>query len=529
MKKYFLLLIAMAICAIGNAQFRPGRMPVDENQINKIAQAYAFINMFYVDSISAEKTAEDAINGMLEKLDPHSSYTNAEETRRMNESMQGGFGGIGVQFNMLDDTLVVMQVVKGGPSEKAGILPGDRITEVNGITLAGVKMKRDTIMKNLRGEEGTKAVLKVVRRGVNKIMTFKLIRGQIPTPTLDAYYMIKPGIGYIHLDRFGATSADEVKKAIKDLQKQGMTKLIFDLQANGGGYLDAAVDIASHFLPEQKLVVYTEGRVQSRTNLMSKGGGVFQEGGLAILVDETTASASEIVSGAVQDYDRGIIVGRRTFGKGLVQRPVPLNDGSMIRLTIAHYYTPTGRCIQKPYEKGKKEDYYKDFEERYDHGELISLDSIHLDSTQVYETFGKGRKVYGGGGIMPDYFVPLDTTKVTKYHMKLRRTDIITSEVLRFSDQHRNELKAAYPEFIDYIDFYEVPQSLSDSIRAKAKVKGIEPESEEEWNKTQRDLKTNLKALIAYDIWDRNEYFKLLNKNSDIVKKALEVLETEGE
>ena len=396
-------------CTTAFAQKR-GEPDIDVEQLRKLQFAQLAISNLYVDSVDQKKLVEDAINGMLSKLDPHSSYTNAEETRKLNEPLEGNFEGIGVQFNMLNDTLVVIQPTAKGPSERAGIVAGDRIVSVDGRAIAGVKMDRDSIMRLLRGPKNSKVVLGVVRRGVKAPLSFKVTRDKIPVNTVDAAYIIAPGIGYIHLERFGATSGKEVHDAIAKLQGEGMEKLIFDLGVNGGGYLGAAVDVASEFLPGGSLVVYTQGRTGKDSQLRASSNGLFRKGGLAILVDEYTASAAEIVSGAVQDHDRGVIVGRRTFGKGLVQRPVELPDGSMIRLTVSHYYTPSGRCIQKPYVKGEKEKYNEDLNTRFTHGELMHLDSIHLDSTKVYTTLEKHRTVYGGGGIMPDIFVPLDTT-----------------------------------------------------------------------------------------------------------------------
>lgn len=372
-------------CTTAFAQKR-GEPDIDVEQLRKLQFAQLAISNLYVDSVDQKKLVEDAINGMLSKLDPHSSYTNAEETRKLNEPLEGNFEGIGVQFNMLNDTLVVIQPTAKGPSERAGIVAGDRIVSVDGRAIAGVKMDRDSIMRLLRGPKNSKVVLGVVRRGVKAPLSFKVTRDKIPVNTVDAAYIIAPRIGYIHLERFGATSGKEVHDAIAKLQGEGMEKLIFDLGVNGGGYLGAAVDVASEFLPGGSLVVYTQGRTGKDSQLRASSNGLFRKGGLAILVDEYTASAAEIVSGAVQDHDRGVIVGRRTFGKGLVQRPVELPDGSMIRLTVSHYYTPSGRCIQKPYVKGEKEKYNEDLNTRFTHGELMHLDSIHLDSTKVYTT-----------------------------------------------------------------------------------------------------------------------------------------------
>ena len=484
------------------------------------------VTELYVDTVNQGKLTEAGIRGMLNSLDPHSSYSDAKETKAINEPLQGNFEGIGVQFNMLEDTLVVIQTIRKGPSEKVGILAGDRIVKVNEQVIAGVKMERDSIMRVLRGPKGTVVKLGIIRRGVPDMIWFNVTRDKIPMNTLDAAYIIRPGVGYIHLDRFGATSGAEVKEAIEKLKGQGMKDLIFDLESNGGGYLGAAVEVANQFLNAGDLIVYTEGRATPKEQLKAEGGGLFRKGKLVVLVDEFTASAAEIVSGAVQDYDRGTIVGRRTFGKGLVQRPIPLLDGSMIRLTVAHYYTPSGRCIQKPYTKGRKSEYEEDFENRFKHGELISIDSIRLDSTKVYHTLNKRRPVYGGGGIMPDVFVPLDTTTYTKYYMALRRGNYINDQSLRYIDRHRADLKAKYKDIKAFIKNYEVPTELTDTIVAVAGRKGVKPKDDAELQKTLKDLRFTLKSLIIYDIWDRNEYFQFINSRSDIVKKALEILGT---
>lgn len=525
--KWLVALLLIAVVPTNTVAQRRSGFDFDVEEMHKLQYAILAIANLYVDSVSDGDLVEHAIEGILKELDPHSSYSDAEETRRLNEPLQGGFGGIGVQFNMLDDTLVVILATKDGPSEKAGIEPGDRIISVDGQPIAGVKMPRDTIMKKLRGEEGTRVRLGLVRRGVKKPWFVTIVRAQIPMPTLDAYYMIEPGIGYIHLERFGANTGEEIRKAIKALQSQGMTDLILDLEQNGGGYLDAAVDVASEFLNAGKLVVYTEGRATNRRNYTTGPGGLMRTGKLVVLVDEYTASASEIVSGALQDYDRATIVGRRTFGKGLVQRPIPLNDNSMIRLTVAHYYTPTGRCIQKPYEKGKREDYDHDVEDRYTHGELSCIDSIHLDSTLVYHTLTQGRTVYGGGGIMPDVFVPLDTTKVTTFFSRLRRSDVLVNSVLRYSINNRNVLLSRYPTYADFEKRFVVPQELINTILEEAKAKDIVPANKKELNATMDYLTFFVKAQIVYNVWDRNEYFHFVNNRSDIVMRGLEVIKSQ--
>mgnify|MGYP000915711116 FL=1 len=379
--------------------------------MRKMVLAEMAITNLYVDSVDEKKLVEDGIRGMIEQLDPHSSYSTAKETKEMNEPLQGSFEGIGVQFNMVKDTLLVIQPVVNGPSERVGILAGDRIVSVNDTAIAGVKMSKEDIMKRLRGAKGSKVRLGVVRRGIAGILKFTVVRDKIPVKTLDAAYMIRPHVGYIRIGSFGVTTYNEFMKAVETLKASGMKDLILDLQENGGGYLMAAVQIANEFLHNSDLIVYTQGRKVPRQDYCADGSGRLLDGKVFVLINEYTASAAEIVTGAIQDQDRGTVVGRRSFGKGLVQRPIDLPDGSMIRLTIAHYFTPSGRCIQKPYKKGDAIDYAMDIEKRFEHGELYSADSIHFADSLKYYTLRKHRVVYGGGGIMPDVFVPLDTTQ----------------------------------------------------------------------------------------------------------------------
>lgn len=384
----------------------------------KLQLAEFAISNLYVDQVDENKLVESAIVKMLEQLDPHSTYSDPEEVKALNEPLQGNFDGIGIQFNMATDTLFVIQPVSGGPSEKVGILAGDRIIEVNDTVIAGVKMTTEDVMRRLRGKRGTEVTVKVMRRGVKELLPFTIKRDKIPVYSLDASYMVDKKIGYIRVNRFAATTGKEFADALHRLQKEGMRDLILDLQGNGGGYLNAAIELANQFLGKKELIVYTEGRRNPRAEFDAEGNGDFLNGRLVVLVDEFSASASEIVTGALQDWDRAIVVGRRTFGKGLVQRPIDLPDGSMIRLTVARYYTPSGRCIQKPYES--IEQYNKDLIDRYNRGEMLSADSIHFPDSLKYKTLKLGRTVYGGGGIMPDYFVPVDTTMYTDYYLALR-------------------------------------------------------------------------------------------------------------
>lgn len=508
----------LSACAQLQIDFGP------ESALRKLQMAEVAINNYYVDSVDESKLVEDAIRGMLEKLDPHSSYTNAKETKSLNEPLQGDFEGIGVQFNIVDDTLVVMQPTTGGPSEKVGILAGDRIIAVNDIAIAGVKMDRSDIVRRLRGKRGTKVTLTVIRRGVDKPLSFIVKRAKIPVLSVDAAYMIRPGIGFVRLENFGEKTHEEMMCAIDSLKKLGMTDLILDLQDNGGGYLEAAARIANEFLSDGDMIVYTEGLHAPRREFKAFGNGRLQQGRVVVLVNEFTASAAEIVSGAIQDHDRGTIVGRRSFGKGLVQRPFGLPDGSMIRLTIAHYYTPSGRCIQKPYKKGDKKDYEMDIEYRLKHGELTNPDSIHFADSLRYYTLKEHRAVYGGGGIMPDVFVPLDTLKYTRLHRQLAAKSIVINNYLKYVDANRKQLRKQWKTFEDFAARYEVPQALLDTIFAQGNKEKIVPKDDEEQQCTIPYLRLQLKALVARDLWTMNEYFRVWNEENDIVRRALREL-----
>ena len=523
MNKVFASCVLCLAALSAQAQFRINQS--DDSPLRKLQFAEIAINNLYVDSVDENKLVEDAIRGMLDKLDPHSSYMTPKEVKDANEPLNGNFEGIGVQFNMIEDTLLVIQPVTNGPSEKVGIIAGDRIVSVNDSAIAGVKMSKEEIMKRLRGPKGTKVKLGVIRQGIKDKLTFTVIRDKIPVKSVDAVYMIRPQIGYIRIGNFGATTHQEFLEGLKTLRDQGMQHLILDLQENGGGYLKAAVDIANEFLQRNDLIVYTEGRKVPRTEYKADGGGVFRQGKIVVLVDSYTASAAEIVTGAIQDQDRGIVVGRRTFGKGLVQRPLDMPDGSMIRLTIAHYFTPSGRCIQKPYTKGDSRDYAMDVINRLKSGELTNADSIHFADSLKYLTLKEHRTVYGGGGIMPDEYIPLDTTVYTNYHRELTAKSIVLQHNLRYVDNHRKQLKKTWTTFEDYKQRFEVPQSLVDGILKEGEKQKIKPKDKAELEKTLPHLRLQLKALIARDIWDMSEYYSIFNEENEMVKRALEVME----
>ena len=511
----FLLLIATG----STAQIKISR----NTPLQKLINVEMAINQLYVDSVDEGKLVEDAIRGMLKGLDPHSSYATKEEVKALQEPLNGNFEGIGVEFNMIEDTLMVIQPVVDGPSEKAGIIAGDRIVTVDGTSIAGVKMSKEEIMRRLRGPKGTKVRLGIRRQGFDEELTFVVKRDKIPVKSITATYMLRSGVGYIRIGNFGATTHEEFVTSLQKLQKQGMNSLVLDLQENGGGYMKAAVDVANEFLQNRDLIVYTDGR--ERSEYRAKGNGRFRTGTLIVLVDEYTASAAEIVTGAVQDQDRGLVVGRRTFGKGLVQRQITLADTSMIRLTIAHYYTPAGRCIQKPYVKGQGEDYAQDVQNRLRRGELMNADSIHFADSLRYYTLRQHRTVYGGGGIMPDYFVPLDTTIYTRFHRALQARNLVLNANLRYVDDHRRELQQQFRDFETYRQSFEIPQSVIDNVLEEGEKLDIKPSDKKERQLTIHYMKLQLKALVARDLWGMDEYFAIMNESSPMVQEAIRLLE----
>lgn len=501
------------------------------SDIQKLDLVTLVIKEYYVDTVSESKLVEDAINGMLTKLDPHSVYIPKKEVQEMNEPLDGSFEGIGVQYQMMNDTLLVIQTISGGPSEKVGIMAGDRIISANDTVIAGVHMKTTDIQKRLRGPRNTKVVVKVIRRGVKDPIIFNITRDKIPIYSIDASYMAAPGVGYIKIDRFSATTMDEYKTAFEKLKKKGLKSLIIDLQGNGGGYLKTATDLADQFLDKNKMIVYTQGQNQPYWESLSTSEGDFRSGNLVVLVDESSASASEILSGALQDWDRAVIVGRRTFAKGLVQKPIPLPDGSMMRLTVARYYTPSGRCIQRPYDKGV-ENYKHDLIDRYNRGELLSEDSIAFPDSLRFKTKVLGRTVYGGGGIMPDVFVPIDTASYTVYHRNLVARGVINKFVLNYVDKNRKSLEAAYqPKDTDNTD-KNFQKFRSEFVVTDADLKnltemGIAEKVEldsAQFEKSKEKICFQIKALVARDLWSTTEYYEIVNDQDKSYTKALELL-----
>lgn len=518
-------LAAAVICAAAtfgiSAQY--SRSNSASRQQQKLLMVENIVNNLYVDNVDEEKIVENAVRGILENLDPHSSYSTKEETTSSQETMQGSFSGIGIQFNMQKDTLYVVQTIAGGPSEKVGILPGDRFIAVDDSIIAGRKLKNTDIMKRLRGPKGTKVNIKVKRGSNAELLEFRITRDDIPLNSIDAVYMADGKTGYIRLSRFAATSYKEFKDAITKLKKQGMQQLILDLTDNGGGYMQIAAQIANEMLNRGNLIVYTQGRKSPRQNLNADGSGTFRTQKVVVMINQFSASASEILSGAIQDWDRGVVVGRRSFGKGLVQREFLLPDSSSFRLTIARYYTPSRRNIQKPYVKGDREDYDKDIIDRYNHGELQSADSIHFADSLKHTTLRLHRTVYGGGGIMPDVFVPLDTTQYTDYHRRLVAKGIIPQFALRYVDKNRADLKAQYPDAQKFIKEFTVTDEMLNNLVDTGKAEKVDFDKSQ-FAKSKEMLRTFVKAAIANDLFSTGAYFQIVNEQNDIYKEALSII-----
>ncbi|MEZ4790875.1 MAG: S41 family peptidase [Flavobacteriales bacterium] len=496
----------------------------DPQTTGKLSSLMYHIDRMYVDDVDKNKLVDAAIVSMLAELDPHSIYIPKEDLEEVNEPLKGNFEGVGIQFNIIRDTIYVVDAIPGGPSERIGIRAGDRIVTIDTENVAGVNFKNTDVMKRLRGKKGTKVDVSILRKGEQTPLDFTITRDRIPIFSVEASYMAEPTVGYIKVSRFSATTMKEFREKLTELKAAGMKDLILDLQGNGGGYLRTAIEMADEFLGERKLVVYTEGRTSPREDTYATKDGLFEKGRLVVLVDEGSASASEIVSGAIQDWDRGLIVGRRSFGKGLVQRPVMLSDGSAVRLTVSRYYTPSGRSIQKSYEEGV-EAYQRERSERWASGELTSADSIHAADTVKYFTMNK-RVVYGGGGITPDVFVPIDTTYSSDYFGQLVRRGILNTFALAQVDEHRNEWLTTYPNVEVFAHHFEVNEAMAKALQDQASKEEVEFNAEG-WERSKELIELRLKALIARDLWDTSAYWQVINAVNPVdrsFQKAVEAL-----
>ena len=514
-------LLIFIICICGGMASMQAQNTGNAAAIRKLQMAEFAIANLYVDSVDENKLVEEAIIRMLAQLDPHSTYNNAEEVKKMNEPLQGNFEGIGVQFQMIEDPLLVIHPVSNGPSEKVGILAGDRIVEVDDSSFVGKIVTNSEAMRRLKGEKGSKVKLGIYRPGEKEILHFTVVRGDIPVKSIDAAYMINDKFGYVKVNKFGETTYPELLVALAQLSQANCKGMIIDLRGNTGGYMAAAIQMVNEFLPNNKLIVYTEGRKSPRENYTSNGTGSSQTMPLIVLMDEGSASASEIFAGAIQDNDRGTIIGRRSFGKGLVQQPIEFSDGSAIRLTIARYYTPSGRCIQKPYEKGNDAEYEMDIITRYEHGEFFSADSIKQNIKEIYHT-SLGRTVYGGGGIMPDIFVPQDTTGMTSYYRMAATRGLIVRYTLDYTDKNRNKLKEY--DTPQKMEAYLKTQNLLEKFAEYAEKKGLKRRNILMY-KSKQLFEESLYGNIIYNMLGIEAYITYSNLTDKTVQKALEVLE----
>ncbi len=511
-----LLTLALFILSAANAQTN------NSATTEKFNTLLYYIEQMYVDTVHSEQLVETAIQSMLEELDPHSVYISKEQLARANEPLNGNFEGIGIQFNILKDTIFVVSPISGGPSEKLGIQAGDKIVTVDGENVAGIGITNQDVMDLLKGPKGTQVDVGIKRAEAKKLLDFNIIRDKIPIYSVDASYMIDNEIGYVKVNRFSKTTMRELRQALSKLKAAGMQSLVLDLQGNGGGLLNTAIDMADEFLSEDKLIVYTEGRSFPKDETYARRMGMFEKGRLVVLINEGSASASEIVSGAVQDWDRGLIIGRRSFGKGLVQRPVQLPDGSAVRLTVQKYYTPSGRCIQKSYEEGV-EAYRREKFERFENGELMSLDKLDLPDSLKFKTNIKKRTVYGGGGILPDIFVPLDTTQSSEYFNQMLRSGTMNQFALEYVDRNRDELEARFPVSETYLNDFEITDEVTDELIGYAAQQEIKFE-EADWELSKNAIAIRLKALIGRNLFDYTTFYQVINELNPTYVRAIEVL-----
>ena len=513
--------------ALGALTLSPlGALSQDDMTPQEAAQKFGtlmrYIGQLYVDSVSVEDLTERAMVKMLEDLDPHSVYFSAEELKEADEPLNGNFDGIGVQFNIFKDTIMVVSPISGGPSERLGIRAGDRIVEVDGENTAGIGITNRDVMKLLKGPKGTVVQVGIKREGESELLTFDITRDKIPIYSIDAAHMVDKKIGYIKVSRFAKTTMDEFRDAILSLQDQGMKDLILDLQGNGGGMLRTAIAMSDEFLSDDKLIVYTEGRAFEREDTFAQYKGLFEKGRLVVLIDEASASASEIVSGAVQDWDRGLVVGRRSFGKGLVQRPMRLPDGSAVRLTVQKYYTPAGRCIQKPYDEGV-EAYRKEKFERYEKGEFMTLDSLDLPDSLMHKTRILEREVYGGGGILPDLFVPLDTTLNSPTFSRILRKGLCSKYALAEVDAHRTAWETRHASEDDFVRDMGFSEEEIAAFKAYVVEEGVEVD-EEDWARSLPAIELRLKAFFGRNTYESKTFYRVIGGLNEALQEAIRVL-----
>lgn len=525
MKRLILVTIAVLAFAVSKGQSEEDQ-PEFRKAAEKITALLYHLENSYVDSVELNTVVDDAIREVLGELDPHSVYIPAEDVKKANEGLEGNFEGIGIQFNILKDTITVVSPISGGPSETLGIMAGDKIVSIDGENVAGIGVTNGDVTSSLRGAKGTEVTVGIRRREASKVLIFDIVRDEIPLYSLDASYMATDKIGYIKINRFSKTTMDEFHAAMKSLKEQGMQDLVLDLQGNGGGLLETSRQLADEFIGSNKMIVYTEGRSYPKREMVATAKGDFEEGRLIVLTNEGSASASEIVSGAVQDWDRGLIVGRRTFGKGLVQRPIPLPDGSYVRLTTQKYFTPSGRCIQKPYDDGM-EAYYREKFDRFENGELYTLDSLDFPDSLKFST-ENGRVVYGGGGIIPDVFVPLDTSASSDLNNDLIRKGIMNSFAITYTNKQRKKLLKEFPDVKAFIHGFDM-----ESATAELKVYAAKEDDEIDWNeedfaRSKTMIEGRLKALVARNLWDFSAYYEVFNPYWNTYNKAIEILKEDG-
>jgi len=519
-----ILAVAFILIFLSGSQYVSGQTLT--NETIKFGRTLNLIEDFYVDSTNLSKITEKVIIDMLRDLDPHSTYISAEEVKEANQPLLGNFEGIGISFNLLRDTIIVIEPIPGGPSEKVGLLPGDRIVTINGEKVSGIRITTIGVRNRLMGPKGTVVNIGVFRKGVRNILDYTIVRDKIPINSLDAAYMLDKETGYVKLNKFAATTDKEFRDAVAQLKQKNMKNLVIDLRNNGGGYMAAATDLANHFFRDKNLLVYLIGRKYPRKDYKSAGSGDLSSARVVVLTDEGSASATEIFAGAIQDWDRGVIIGRRTFGKGLVQNPFYLTDGSMIRLTIARYYTPTGRSIQSPYNEGYDK-YMSAFYKRYSDGEMISADSIHMPDSLKFRTLVNGRTVYGGGGIMPDVFMAADTANYSDYYRSLVRRDVFRSFVLEYTDRNRAKITSRYTSFDEFKEGFQFTSAEVNEFIKKGEEMGVKY-VENQFNRSKEEMLLILKALVASNIWQVNEYYRIINEKDPVIDKALEVISDAG-